>query len=104
MNTAENWHEFPEHEEQKKPSEIVDLDSRRYPESAKEIHPTWPVTIDEHGDVHGLPEGKSRTDVIVFAGPDGKWYAQNPSPETLEEIRMWRTDWSDPTSDSQNLM
>lgn len=98
MNTAENLGHH-EHEEQKKePAEIIDLASRRA-EAAKEEHPMWPITIDEHGDIHGLPDGKEPRDVIVLMGHDGKWYAQNPSTETLKEIHTWRSDWVDEIDD-----
>lgn len=101
MNTAEDWshyHNTTEEPTEQKPAEIIDLASKRA-EAAKEEHPTWPVTIDEHGNIHGLPEGKEPRDVIVLMGNDGKWYAQNPSPETLEEMRAWRPDWIDPRAE-----
>ncbi len=65
----------------------------------EEAHPIWPVTRDERGNICGLPEGKSKEDVIVFQGSDGGWYAQNPSSETLEDIRAWRPDWQDVKTD-----
>lgn len=64
--------------------------------SPEDPHKSWPVTLDENGRVQGLPEGKSETDVIVFQGSDGKWHAQNPSPETIAEERLWRLGWQDP--------
>ncbi len=63
-------------------------------ESKKE-HQSWVVTFDASGNINGLPEGISKKDILVFIGNDGKWYAQNPSPELLKEIRLWRTDWND---------
>ena len=58
-----------------------------------EEHPTWLVSFNPNGSLNGLPIGISRKNVILFIGNDGKWYAQNPSPERLKEIEMWRTDW-----------
>lgn len=52
----------------------------------------WQVTFDQKGNLLGLPKGVSRKDVIVFIGKDGKWWAENPSPEILEERQMWRSD------------
>ncbi|MFA6408437.1 MAG: hypothetical protein WCW36_03155 [Candidatus Paceibacterota bacterium] len=62
-----------------------------------EEHKVYPVTRDEHGDIHGLPEGKSAKDVIVFQGNDKLWYAQDPeeSPEIVDDIKAWREDWQD---------
>lgn len=61
----------------------------------KESHEIWPVTFDAKGNLYGLPEGIPRERVILFLGEDNKWYAQNPSPELLEQLRWWRTDWQD---------
>ncbi|GEM_PF-5083520 len=58
-------------------------------------HPSWQVSIGEKGEILGLPQGVSQKDVVVFLGSDGKWYAQNPSPELMEEKRLWRSDWED---------
>ena len=58
-------------------------------------HPSWEITFDPTGKSLGLPETVSQKDVIVFLGHDNKWYAQKPSPELLDEIRLWRTDWKD---------
>ena len=62
---------------------------------SKAEHTSWMVTFDASGNMKGLPEDVSNKDVLVFIGNDGKWYAQKPSPELLEEIRQWRTDWDD---------
>jgi len=62
-------------------------------EKGSEGHPSWPVSFDEKGRLLGLPPDKTEKDVIVFKGNDGKWYAQNPSSELLEELGQWRTDW-----------
>ena len=62
---------------------------------SKESHPSWQVTFAENGDILGLPPEVTNKDVIVFLGTDGKWWAQNPSPELLAEIRLWRSDWRD---------
>lgn len=59
----------------------------------QEEHPIWPVSFDKEGNLCGLPEGVPREKVILFLGNSGQWLAQNPSPETLREIGMWRTDW-----------
>jgi hypothetical protein len=59
----------------------------------KKEHPSWIVTFDASGNIRGLPEGISKKNVLIFEGNDGKWYAQNPSPEFLKEIQLWRTDW-----------
>ena len=61
----------------------------------KENHPTWEVFFDKDGNPVGLPPGITRGDAIFFLGNDGKWYAQNPSLELIEEIKMWRSDWMD---------
>jgi hypothetical protein len=58
-------------------------------------HPTWEVSLDEKGGIEGLPEGIKPQDVILFLGPKGQWLAQNPSPELLEEIKQWRSDWNE---------
>ncbi len=64
-------------------------------DSSKEKRRLWQVKIRENGGITGLPEGISPQDVILFLGPDNKWWAENPSPEILEEIRLWRggTGW-----------
>lgn len=59
----------------------------------KENHPTWEVFFDKDGNPVGLPAGVTRKDTLFFLGNDGKWYAQNPSAELIEEIKMWRSDW-----------
>jgi hypothetical protein len=51
-------------------------------------HPTWEVSFED-GKIRGLPEGVGPKNVIVFIGPQGRWFAQNPSPELLEEIKLW---------------
>ncbi|OIO50640.1 MAG: hypothetical protein AUJ45_02710 [Parcubacteria group bacterium CG1_02_50_68] len=96
-NLAEKLQEPYKNEKRKegKSADIVDLEAWRQKSEKKKEHETWPVTFDVAGDLHGLPEGISRKDIIVFQGSDGKWYAQNPSTELLEEIRLWRTDWLD---------
>src|SRR3989344_3165265 len=58
-------------------------------EKRKNEHPTWSVSINLDGSVNGLPSGISINDIVLFLGNDGKWYAQNPSRELLEEMRMW---------------
>jgi hypothetical protein len=65
-------------------------------EPQSEEHPTWEVNITDEGKIEGLPEGIKPKDVILFLGPEGKWLAQNPSPGLLEEIKKWRSDWSNP--------
>jgi hypothetical protein len=62
----------------------------------EERHRTWPVTIGSKGNVVGLPPHLTEHDVVLFKDSDGGWKAQNPSPELLEEIKMWRTDWMKP--------
>lgn len=59
-----------------------------------EEHPSWPISF-EKGEISGLPENVKPKDVIVFMGPDGNWYAQNPSQELLNEIKLWRSDWNE---------
>jgi hypothetical protein len=59
-------------------------------EKKKEI---WPVSFSQDGKILGLPKEVKPEEVIVFIGPDGKWYAQLPSKETLKEIEHWRADW-----------
>lgn len=59
----------------------------------EEKHRLWPVAIDEKGEIVGLPKEVSANEVILFKESDGRWWAANPSPDILEEIRMWRTDW-----------
>jgi hypothetical protein len=71
------------------------MDTLGHTNEQEEKHPSWKVTIDRSGNIEGLPEGISNKDVIVFKGNDDQWYAQNPSPELLQEIRLWRTDWND---------
>ena len=61
----------------------------------KEEHPTWRITFDEAGNINGLPPEVPKDRVIIFMGSDGKWLAQNPSPEILEEIKLWRSDWNE---------
>ncbi len=61
----------------------------------KKEHPTWDIFFDQKGNPIGLPPNIKRGDAIFFLGNDGKWYAQNPSPELIEEIKMWRSDWMD---------
>ncbi len=92
--------ETPKEKPDARPVEVVDMRTRKIltPEEVKarkREHPSWPVTIGEGGVVLGLPEGVSQKDVILFKGPEGNWWAQNPSEELLEEIRLWRTDWQD---------
>lgn len=60
-----------------------------------EEHQTWEVSFDDQGKIQGLPEGIESKDVIVFLGPNGEWLAQNPSPELLKEIQLWRSDWNE---------
>ncbi len=62
---------------------------------SKEKRRLWQVEIGKNGEIIGLPEKVSVQDVILFLGPDKKWWAENPSPEILEEIRLWRgeTGW-----------
>lgn len=63
------------------------------PES-KEEHPVWEVTLDNSGNIkNGLPKGISPEDVITFKGNDGKWYAQNPTPELLRERGFYITNY-----------
>ncbi|MBI2628402.1 MAG: hypothetical protein HYW71_03235 [Candidatus Niyogibacteria bacterium] len=62
---------------------------------SKEKRRLWQIEIGEKGEISGLPEGVSFEDVIIFLGPDKKWWAENPSPEILKEIRLWRSDWKD---------
>jgi len=52
----------------------------------------WEVTYDKDGNILGLPPGISRRDIIEFEGNDGKHYAQLPTPELIEERKMWRSD------------
>jgi len=61
--------------------------------SSKEKRRLWQVKIGEKGEISGLPEEVSAENVIFFLGPDKKWWAENPSPEILEEMRLWRSDW-----------
>lgn len=64
-------------------------------DSSKEKRRLWQVEFGKNGEIIGLPEGVSVQDVILFLGPDKKWWAENPSPKILEEIRLWRggTGW-----------
>ncbi|MHB8860464.1 MAG: hypothetical protein ACYC48_01875 [Minisyncoccota bacterium] len=100
-NTIEDWRKPRQREENgATPADSAGLDAlrKKKSEEAGECE-TWPVTFDKDGNVRGLPEGKSRSDVVLSQGSDGKWYAQDLSPETLEEIRLWRADWQDAKKD-----
>lgn len=61
----------------------------------KESHPTWDIFFDKDGNPVGLPPHIKRGDTIFFLGNNGQWHAQNPSPELIEEIKKWRSDWMD---------
>ena len=65
-------------------------------EPSKEGKRLWRVNFDQKGNIIGLPERISPRDVIIFEGNDGSWWAENPSPEILEEIQKWRSDWHGP--------
>jgi len=68
---------------------------KRGVEELKESHPTWKIFFDKDGNPVGLPPGLRKGDAIFFLGNNGQWHAQNPSPELIEEIKMWRSDWMD---------
>lgn len=53
----------------------------------------WQISFGQKGEIQGLPRDVSRRDVIIFLDKKNQWWAANPPPELLKEIKMWRNDW-----------